>query len=110
MSEQQRPTTYQIPTRMPEFVEDSENTNYANVVNVGFDGNDFCVTFLRRPRPLALDVEAIKAGQVQLEMNPVSRVYLPIEVARGLCQALSQNLAALDRGQPRPGRNGTSPH
>lgn len=102
MNDQPRPTSYQIPTRLPNFVEDRENTSYANVVNVGFDGADFCLTFLRKPRPLSLDLEAVKSGEVQLEMTPVSRVYLPIEVARGLCQALGQNLSALDAARPRP--------
>lgn len=100
---------YTIPTRLPQFVEDKDNTTYANVVNVGFDGADCCLTFLRRPRPLGLDLEAVKSKDFHLEMNAVSRVYLPIDVARGLCQALMQNLAGLDSARSRPGGNGPTP-
>lgn len=111
MSEQSKsnpPVTYSIPTRLPQFVESAENTSYANVVNVAIDGGDCCLTFLRKPRPMAVDVDAVKAGDFHLEMSPVSRVYLPVEVARALCQMLGQNLIALDAARPRPGQTGGS--
>lgn len=88
--------SFNIPARLPEFVEDRENTAYANFVNVGFNENDCCLTFLRKPRPLSLDLEAVKAGEAKLELTALSRVYLPHEVARALCHVLAQNLAALD--------------
>lgn len=84
---------------MPEFLEDKDNTSYANIVNVAFDGSDCCLTFLRKPRPLSLSLEAVQSGQVRLEMSPVARVYLPVDVARGLCQAIAQNLSALDKAR-----------
>lgn len=100
---------YTIPTRLPQFVEDKDNTTYANVVNVGFDGADCCLTFMRRPRPLGLDLEAVKSGDFHLEMNAVSRVYMPIDVARGLCQALMQNINAYEAAKARAGGNGQNP-
>ena len=112
MSESQNqpgPTVYNIPTRLPNFVEDKDNTSYANVINVGFDGADCCLTFMRRPRPLSLDTEAVKAGELQLEMNAVGRVYLPLETARGLYQALGQNLAALDQARARKNLSASPP-
>lgn len=109
MSEQSpkgQPVSFNIPTRLPDFMETRENTDYANMVNVAFDGTECCLTFLRKPRPLSLDVKAVKAGDVQLEMTAVSRVYLPLDVARALSQAMAQNLAALDRSRSGPGSNG----
>jgi hypothetical protein len=94
---------------MPNFVESRDNTTYANLINVAFDGNDCCLTFMRRPRPLSLDPQAVKSGELQLEMNAVSRVYLPLEAARGLCQALAQNLAALDQARTRQNLSASPP-
>lgn len=88
--------TINIPTRMPNFVEDKDNTSYANLINVSVDSGECCLTFLRRPRPLSLDLQALKSGEVHLEVTAVSRVYLSLDAARGLCQALANNLAVLD--------------
>jgi hypothetical protein len=94
-----KPQTINIAAAMPEFLENQDNTSYANIVNVAFDGSDCCLTFLRKPRPMSLNLESVQSGQVRLEMTPVSRVYLPVDVARGLCQALAQNIAALDKAR-----------
>lgn len=97
MAEQQpSPTTFQIPTHLPSFSEDKDNTSYANFVNVAFNETDCCLTFLRKPRPLSLDLKAVQSGETKLEMIPLSRVYLPHDIARMLCQGLAQSIHALD--------------
>lgn len=93
---QQQQQSFNIPARLPDFKEANDNTTYSNFVNVGFNENDCCLTFLRKPRPLSIDLEAMKSGEVKLELAALSRVYLPHDVARSLCHVLAQNIAALD--------------
>lgn len=87
---------FNIPTKIPEFVEDRDNTTYANFVNVGLNEADCCLTFMRKPRPMSLDIQALQSGGFSLEMSAVNRVYINHQTAVQLYQALGKSLTALD--------------
>ena len=105
--DQQQPTNYNIPTKIPEFVETPDNTSYANFANVGLNESDCCITFLRKPRPMSLDLEAVQSGDLSLEMTPVSRLYINHQTAVQLYQALGKSLTALEsiRKNQKPDKN-----
>jgi hypothetical protein len=104
--EEQKPINFNIPTKIPEFTEDRHNTTYANFVNVGLNEADCCLTFMRKPRPMSLDLQAVQSGELSLELSPVNRVYINHQTAVQLYQALGKSLTALDsirkNQQPKP--------
>ena len=85
-----------IPARIPEFHETGENTEYSNFANVSLNESDCCITFMRKPRPMALDMKAVQSGEVSLEVTPVSRVYMNHQTALQLYQALGKSIGALE--------------
>jgi hypothetical protein len=95
-NEEPKQINYNIPTKIPNFAENGDNTSYANFVNVGLNESDCCVTFMRKPRPMSLDLEAVQSGDLSLEMTPVGRIYINHQTAVQLYQALGKSLTALD--------------